>query len=313
MQLNSLTRNSSLFALLLAILVVAVAFVRYHLAPYELEVADSPYGDGVWLRVIAAALFVVTALMAGRLASMSGAFKRICRLPIPLYAVLACGVALSPDVLVASVASLLTMFGMLFMLQNLLVAGEKNTPFMGSLLFGLAAVVYPPCIVLGVVSIASILLFTLSFRQAVISLVGWLLPLFAASYLLWYGGSDFTTFAENFVDALMAPRVMLDAVPYGAIALVTVVTVVTIVGALAPTPQSSSLVRTRRAISFFVVTLVALVAAILLPGCGTAILSVIAVPASVLVSIFLCRLSETLSTLLYWLILAATALHIFMA
>lgn len=313
MQLNSLTRNSSLFALLLAILVVVAAFVRYSLTPYELEVADSPYGDGVLSRIVAAGLFVVTALMAGRLASMSGAFKRICRLPIPLYAILACGVALSPDVLVASVAGVFTMFGMLFMLHNLLVAGEKNTPFMGSLLFGLAAVVYPPCIVLGAVSIASVILFTLSFRQALISFVGWLLPFFVASYLLWYGGSDFTTFAENFVDALMAPRLTLETVPYGAIALVVVVVVVALIGAVTPTPQSSSLMRIRRAISFFIVALVALVAAMFLPGCGTAIFPAVAVPASVLISIFICRLSDTFSTLLYWLILVVAALHIFIA
>lgn len=312
MQLNSITRNSSFMAMMLAVVIIIVAFVRYSISPFEVEIADSPYGDGAMARAAAAVMLAITALLTGRLASMSGAFKQMCTLSIPLYAVMACGVALSPDILAASVAGLMTLLGLLLMLRNLVVAGQKNAPFFGSLFFGVAALIYPPCIILGVVSAVSVLLLALSLRQAVISLAGWLLPLLMTSYVMWYMGSDFSTLAENFVDALSAPRIRIESVPYGAMALVVVMAVVMVVGAMAHVPQASSLVRMRRAISLLVVTMALLLATALLPGCGTALLPVVAVPASVLLAYSLYRIPNTLSIALYWLILVVAIIHIFL-
>ena len=71
------------------------------------------------------------------------------------------------------------------------------------------------------------------------------------------------------------------------------------------------IIRTRRATQFFTLMFIGATLPIALPSHPIAMLTIVAVPASLVISMALARMSNTAGAILYWLLLAAALAHLF--
>lgn len=302
-------------AILLLVAILLAVALRARLAPFGVEMADSPYADRIISFVLAMLLFLCGGFVEGKMLPRSGLSKSYCTLPIPLYGVLACGVVLSPDTLQAAVVSLSFALAIYLLLRSLHSAGEKDSVFFASILLGGMVLLYPPSVVLVAVIPLSIFILALSFRQALIMVVGYVLPLFAASYVVWYGGDDMLQFGRNLIQSLSLQGMgEITQIPYISIVMIVAVVAIlswgTIYTALCP-DKRFMMVRVRRSLKLFVGMLVLALSMLLLPSCNLIAAAIIAVPLTILLSFVLDALPNNQSAIAYWLLLALVVLHLF--
>ena len=315
MQLSAITRKSALMAILLLVAILFAAALRARFTPFGVEMADSPYADRTISFVLAMLLFLFGGFVEGKILPRSGLSKSYCTLPIPLYGLLSCGIVLSPNTLSTATMSLCFALSMYLLLRSLHTAGEKDSVFFASILLGATALLYPPCIVLVAVLPLSVFVLALSPRQALLMVVGYILPLFAASYVVWYGGDSFLQFARNFIVALaMDGMGDIDQIPWMSIAMTVVVVVVLAMGsiyAMFRPDKRFGMVRTRRSLNLFVWVQLLTLSILFMPSCDLSAAAIIAVPLAILLSFMLDILPNNLSTISYWVLLALFVLHLF--
>lgn len=311
----SLTRQSSLLATLFAIGVIATSFVRQSLAPFAFELAEYGYLPAWWESSLSAVLLLATALVIGRTTVKCGAFPYFCTLPISLFAIIACGIYLSPESLTSSSVALLTAFGVMFMLRVLADFGNREHLFLASLCFGTTVVIYPPCVVMLALLPVAIATFPLNLRQSIVAVVGWLLPFAALSYVVWYMGYDIDAFAQHLWHRVMTSRgeFSLTPFPYAATAVAALLVMVLLAGiVVVQRARYTSLVGPRKFMELELLISFLTVAALALPGCGVAMLPVIGVPMSVVAAYTLDNMWSRAGSILYWLLLVGVFAHIFL-
>lgn len=314
MRTSSVTSQSSLLAILLLILTVAVAFVRQSIAPYAAELAESEFMPRWGEATIAAVIFVITGIIVGRTATKMGAFNGFCTLPISLYGIIACGILLSPYALTAAASSALSALGTMLLLRALGEFGNKNVVFFASMLFGTAAVVFAPCAMLVALLAVAILLFPLNIRQSIIAIVGWLIPIFAASYITWYAGGEFSSVARNIIDALLPNNVSfaIESFPIVALIIVCIVTILVATGLLLfRANRYSVLVRVRKAMQAEVWFMAIVAATAIATGNIVTMLPIIAIPVSIIAAFALDKMPSRPAVVLYWMLLICFVIHLF--
>ena len=319
MQLNAITRKSALSAILLLIVVLIAATFRYCFNPYELELADCEFRERVVSLVVAMFIFFCGGVICGKMLPRSGLSVGYCTLPIPLYGILACGVLVAPDILATATASFCFALSLYLLLRSLHRAGEKDSVFFAALLLGATVPLEPSCIVLvGVLPIA-ILALALSLRQAFLLILGYLLPIFGASYVLWYRGGELLDFPRNVLSHLATSRMNLESMTdfhhlsVAMIALVAILFVWGLVYSIVRPGKMFLLSRIRRSLHLFVWVLVLTLSMFLIPACDISACAIIAVPATILLSFVLSLLPENHSTLAYWVLLLLFVVHLFLA
>ena len=317
MQLNAITRKSALMAILLLMVILAAAVVRYSLTPFEMELADSPFRGRAISLGLAALVYLYCGVIEGKMLPRSGLSKGYSTLPIPIFGVLACGVLFAPAALPTAAASLCFALALHLLLRSLHNAGEKDSVFFASLLLGSMVLLSPPCLVLALVIPIAILVLALSFRQALLMLVGYMLPLLGASYVVWYRGDEILDFGRNVISVILSPQMAtVENLPYLTIAIVLLGAVLLIWGmiyAIIHPDKMFLLARVRRSLHFFVwVTLLTLLI-LFVPACNLSVGAIIAVPATILLSFVLGVLPNNQSTIAYWVLLALFVAHLFVA
>lgn len=315
MLIESITRKSSFAATLLLITIVVAEMLRGHLSPYSVEVADSPYRHTVAATIIAVILLIVSSIILGKLYLRSGLHKGFNTLPIPIFGVIACGIFVAPNILNGVVVALLLTLSSLLMAHSLSVAGEKNTVFFASILLGICPLIYPPSILfVALIPIAAIL-FSLTLRQLFIMVVGYILPMGATSYAMWYRGDSIIQFGENLYEALLRNNTFsLDAIPYIGIAIVAIILIAFAWGLFYAIAKGDNIFqqnRSRCSLRFFSFELIIALSMLALPSADLTILPIIAVPMTILLCFSLSILPSVISTILYWILLLFTALHLF--
>jgi len=315
MQLSAITRKSALMAILLLVAILFATALRSRLVPFGVEEADSAYPDRIVSFVMAMLLFLCGGFVEGRMLQRSGLNKSYCTLSIPLYGVLACGVLLSPNALLTAAVSFSFAMALHLLLRSLHSAGEKESVFIASVLLGGMVLLYPPSIVLVVVIPLSIFVLALSLRQVLIMVMGYALPLFAASYVVWYGGDSMLQFGRNLISALsLQGMAEVDKIPYFSIVMAVAVVALLVWGmvyAIVRPDKRFMMVRMRRSINLFVWVLVLTLSMLFLPSCDLTAIAIIAVPLTILLSFVLDALPNNQSTIAYWVLLALFALHLF--
>jgi hypothetical protein len=306
-----------MMAILLLVVVVVASVVRYAYAPFELELADGAYRGGGLSTLFAAALLIYCGFIAGKMFSRSGLSATYSTLSMPIYGVLACGVFVAPNLLDAAAASLCFEVALFLLLRSLHRADEKDSVFFASMLLGVAALLYPPCIILVAVLPIAIFTLALSLRQSLIMIVGYLLPLLVASYVVWYGGESILHFGQTLVASLLEPQSLaVTSVPYLAIAIVASIVAILLWGVVYSVvcpSKAFTLTRVRRALHLFLWIFVLSLAMPLVPSCDLSACAIIAVPATMLLSYVLGVLPNNHSTIAYWVLLALFATHLFVA
>lgn len=315
MQLNPITRKSASAAILLLLIVLIATAVRSLSAPFGVELADTPYRGRALSLVFAVLLLLFGGFVEGKMLVRSGLNRGYCTLPIPLYGVVACGIFVAPDTLPSAVASVCLAMSLHLFLRSLHSAGEKDSIFFASILLGTMVLFYPPAILLAGVLVLMIFALSLSIRQAMLLVIGYLLPLLTASYVMWYKGDSLWQFWANLKEAIATPQ--MDAIattPYVAIAMAVVVAVILIWGAvysLFRPHKMFLLARVRRALHIFIGVLVISLLMLLMPSCNLAILPIVAVPTAILLSLALDILPNNHSAIAYWVLLVLAVLHLF--
>lgn len=315
MQLNAITRKSALMAILLLVVILASVAVRYVVAPFAVELADCEYRGRIITIFLAIFLFLCCGVVEGKMLPRSGLSNGYCAFPIPLFGILACGIFVAPNILETAIASLSFAVSLHLLLRSLHSAEEKDSVFFAAILLGVTALLYPPCVVLvGVIPLAVFIL-AMSFRQVLLMVIGYLSPLFAASYVMWYRGDDFLQFSRNFVDALSAPH-MGDVVnvPYLAVVLLCFVAAILVWGgvyAIARPDKMFLLARVRRALYLFLWVSLLSMLMLFIPSCSLSACAIIAVPVAILLSFVLSVLPNNLSTIAYWILLILFVIHLF--
>ena len=314
MRFDAITRKSGFMAILLAIIIVVATILRASLAPFDMEIAEVPFRERVFSKIVAGILFIITSIIVGRLFLQLGLSKSYCTLPIPIYCAMACGVALSPHTLSAASLALLFTYGIYLITKSATSNNEMNSLLLGSMFLGALPLIYPPCVVLVAIIPMVILLYTLSLRQSVVMVIGWLLPLLFASYAMWYGGSSFLLLASNIVESITTnSSADIATPPYGAIAIGIVAVAIIVWGIVYSTYKRNSslpLVRIRKNIHLFIAIAALMVGMLLLPGGGLRALPLMALPLTILLSFSLSITPMRDSTLAYWLLLLITFIHL---
>ena len=315
MQVDALTRKSSLPAILLFLLIVVGALIRATNNPLGVEVAEFAFRERTISFILAAMVLCATSLVVGRLFMRTELSKSFCTLPIPVFGVLAYGIAVPPHLLTSSVAALLFALALLLLCQSIGNADERNSIFVGALLLGAMPLLNPSYITLVATLPLVALLFTLSARQIFIMVVGYLLPLFTASYVVWYGGGEITDVAENIIGRLSTHLDLSSEVtPFGAIVLTAWCAVIALWGIIYSIikPNKMFLVaRVRRTLYLFLLLALLLAATLFAPCCGLSILPVFGVVGAVLISFALSLLPTRESTIAYWILLVLFVVHLF--
>ena len=317
MQVSPLSRKSALMALLLLIAILCVTAVRGYLSPFGVELTNSSYFDSVLKLVLAMFLFLCGGFVEGKMLPRSGLSKSYCTLPIPIYGLLACGILFPSNVLPTAIASLCFGLAIYLLMRSLHSAGEKDSVFYASVLLGAMVLLYPPCIVLVAVIPLSIMVLALSMRQVLLMAVGYLLPLLAASYAVWYGGDDMLQFSRNLLSALTIEKIDggFDT-PYLAIVMVVYVVAVMVWGVLYAAVSRDKrflAVRVRRSFYLFVSLFLVTLLMTFVPSCDISAMAVIAVPTTILLSFALDALPNNQSSIAYWVLLVMFVVHLFVA
>lgn len=317
MQLNAITRKSALLAIILLVVILVATAIRYSLSPFEVELADSQFRGRAISLVLAIFVFLFCGIIEGKMLPRSGLSKGYCTLPIPLYGVLACSIFFAPDTLSTATASLCFAVALYLLLRSLHNAGEKDSVFFASMLLGVMVLFSPSCILLAATIPIAIFVLALSLRQAILMIAGYMLPLFGASYVVWYKGADLFEFGRSLHIALVSPQLSASVTtPYLAIVIVATVAAVLLWGlvySMVRPDKMFLLARVRRALHLFLwVTLLSLTM-LLLPSCDLSVYAIIAVPTTILLSFVLGILPNNLSTIAYWVLLALVVLHLFVA
>ena len=317
MQLNAITRKSALMAILLLIVTLVAVVLRYWFAPFEVELAENPFRERGISIALAAIVFFCCGLVEGKILPCSGLSKGYSTLPIPLYGMLACGVFVASNTLATATASLCFAVALYLLIRSLHNVGEKDSLFFASLLLGTMVLLSPPCVILALVIPIAILLFTLTPRQALLMVVGYLIPLFGASYVMWYRGDDFLEFGRNLCGHLLSTQaVEVEHLPYLSFAIVTFIAALLICGAVYAVVRPDKmflLARVRRSLHFFVWVSLLTLAILWIPACNLSVCAIVAVPVTILLSFVLGILPNNSSTIAYWILLALFAIHLFVA
>ncbi len=315
MQLSAITRKSALSAILLLVAILLAAALRARLASFGVELSDSAYPDRLFSFVLAMVLFLCGGFVEGKMLPRSGLSKSYCTLPIPLYGVLACGVVLSPDTLLAAAVSFCFAVAIYLLLRSLHSAGEKDSVFFASILLGVMVLLYPPSIVLVAVIPLSVFILALSLRQALIMVVGYALPLLAASYAVWYGGDDMLQFGRNLISVLSIQGMgEIVQIPYLSITMIVAVAAILVWGAVYVVLRPDKrfmMVRVRRSLNLFVWIILLTLLMLFLSSCDLIVVTIIAVPLTILLSFVLDAMPNNQSTIAYWVLLTLFVLHLF--
>lgn len=315
MQLRAFTQKSALAAIMLLVVILIATAIRSQVNPFELEIANSAYFERTISIIIATFTLFCVGIITGKIFPRSGLNKSYSTLPIPIYGILASGIFISPHTLSTAVVSLCFALAIYLLLRSLHSAGEKDSLFFASLLLGFMVLLYPPCIVFIGILIPAIFLLAISPRQIIVVVAGYLLPVFCASYYMWYIGDDFWALGRNIAEYLLTPRMgVIEQIPYMGVVMICAVTALLIGGlifSIIRPDKMFMLARVRRALSLFVWILLTTLAILAFPACDLTLLALLAVPVSILLSFVLGILPTTQSTIAYWVLLLIFTIHLF--
>lgn len=316
MRITSITRQSGILATSLLLLTVTAEHLRMMSAkPYAAEVVGCMSSPS-WGRAVAAiAALLVAGILVGRTATKSGIFRNFCTLPIPIFGIVACGIFVTPDMFMSSMAAVCVAGGLSQFIRTLSRPDEKDSVFFGSMLFGIALLLYPPCVVFAALLPFMALISFQSWRKILIAAVGYALPFAAVSYTEWYAGGGILDRAESVAEWFEPFRhvsYIHGEFPFTATAIGAIIAALLVAGAvMRRIDRGTTLVKADKSAHVVTAVLLLSAAAYAVPRCTAAILPVVAVPAAILAAAALDRIKAETSTVIYWILLLLTTVHLF--
>lgn len=228
---------------------------------------------------------------------------------IPLTGIVVCGCTLSSEYL--STTLLLLLITVMFKRLYACFGRDMIVPhlFPAMVCLGCMPLIYAPMTAFVVLLPIFAVLYRLSLRNCVAAVTGALLPVFTVSYLGWAGGGEFGAAAYGLWRAMLAPS------GFDVEAYITIPRLVLFFMIMFTTVSSIILYRSNRfAVSLaarniwgFTIVVVVLAASLFyfLPSSTQLSITIVAFICSTLMPMFFVGMANYISSLLYWLMIAA--------
>lgn len=146
----------------------------------------------VWSKFAAGFMLLFTGMCAGRITIRYNLYTVGTCLPIPLYAIVACGIATGGNYLAGFAASMLLALATKNYCRAFCNGYGFDAIFRASLYLGLMPLVYAPGLPMLLLLPLAVLLFRRTLREVAVATAGLLLPVFTACYVSWGTGAEFT-------------------------------------------------------------------------------------------------------------------------
>ena len=324
----SLIRQTPVASILLMLMLVVAAFVRFATAPYGDELlAGGATLPGMWVdafhskypawgTILSAVVVMFVGVGVGRNVTSLGLYQARTTVSIPLYAILSCGIFIASDSLAVALSSYFVLQMLRYLCGGYVRGTDFNFAFFAGFYAALAPMFYSPALLFALLLPVAVLMFGLSWREIVVMIAGLLLPFAAISYIHWLCGGDFAmpmvALSENFVShngyTLWGSESVVALTMMGLSLFVVICAILSFFG-----DKRTVALRQRTILAFYIVVFVVACAAFALPSATTGVFMLVALPASVLMPVVLLRLSDAVSNLVIVLFVVLMILHFFVA
>ncbi len=267
----------------------------------------------VWSHIFIWAGVVCISIALAQSASRFNIYGVLTPLPMELYAVLLMifGV-MSLRILLVSVLLLLSMrlFFSSYRASN--CAGMLST---AAIYMGVLPLLSPPLIVIWVGIVPIMILIDRSIHEVIVTFVSLLIPLFTYLYIAWFNGGCFVGEFYNFVDTITAGEGVLEYLPIVYTLHQTPLIIVRLVCVALPIllyiisvfaiSNIESTVRAKRRVMVVAIYGGAMLIMLSLPSFSFSLLPLLALPLSLIIPIFMVKVSRTVSFVVYALLFVA--------
>ncbi len=260
-----------------------------------------------WARTFAILLLLFGGTTLARIAIRYNLYTVNTCLPIPLYGIIVCALALDGSYLVAVVTSTLFVLSVKNFGRSFCSGYGFDGIFRASLYLGLLLLVSPVALPLLVLLPIALILFGRTFREAAVALFGLLLPAATLCYLNWGEGGTFAAPLQHLGASLLegewlglfAALPLPTQVLAGLFALLAVLAF----GYFCINRYSAS-TKSRYILVFVCCALVCALLPLAAPAATRGAIALAAVPAALLLPLFFIRISRSIALSLYLLMLA---------
>ena len=263
----------------------------------------------VWARLAAGFMILFTGMCTGRIAIRYNLYGVSTCLPIPLYAVVACGIFSGGNYLTAFAASMLLALAAKNYCRSYCNGYGFDAIFRASLYLGLLPLVYAPATPPVLILPLAILLFKRTFREAVVAAAGLILPLLPACYVSWGMGDEFTAPVMTLADALVSgvPLWIFKGLPLPSLVMLCVIAALALTALLFFLSDIYAAGTKPRFILIFNTGILAMTLALLCtPSVTPEAFTLTAVPAALLFPVFFVRIDRRIALPVYLILLAAS-------
>lgn len=324
----SIIRQTPAASVMLMLLLVTIAFVRFALAPYGDELITggvATLGElvdrlqstyPVWGWILSGLTIFISAFNIGKTTSSLGLYPQRTTITIPLFAIISCGIFIATDSLAVSIATLLSVQTMRYLCGGYVRGTDLNFALYAGLCAGIAPLFYAPTTTLLLLLPVAIMMFGLSWREIIVMIVGAIFPLAATCYVDWLCGDEFATpaislyeaFTGNYEYTLWSSESVVALTLMGIILFATICGIIAFFG-----DRRSVAVRPRTILAFNIVFLAITLVSFSLPSATVGLFSIVAIPASVLIPVGLVHARDLFANLLFMTIIVLMFVHLFIA
>lgn len=272
--------------------------------PLARWIDGSALGTGMLNIFLSIVLLSLNALMLIRIGIRNMLYEIKVFLPAVIYVMVACGIYIVSHSLSLSLASFLTTWAFSEFTFGYRRFESFSQCFNGALLLGTAFLLCPTYAVTIVAMPLVLATFRRSVNEQIVALFGALLPFMLSSYIYWGAGESITHMAEltwkqlsaeNVADILVSER--LATLRMAALAVIGIITFISIIKFVAVSGNIRA--RASRVYLSTIYLTAASVLALLLPCAGVEILSLAAIPLSLLIPLFFTRFRRHVATIIY--------------
>lgn len=324
----NVVRQTPIMNLAILLMVVAVAFIRHALHPFAAEgVADLPSaaGDGIrafqdnypriatWFSAI---LLFIAGWFIGQVVKVRDLYFVKTTITIPLFGIAACGVFIAHDSLLAAIVSLLMVLAM----RNYYSSfrnGYSFTPlFFGSMALGAIPLLYAPALLLTQLMPLAVVVFKRAAREALVALVGLLLPTATLCYVSWGFGGEFLQPIETTITTALATSGyrLFGHMSIGSAVIISYILSLVLSAIFFCCINIYSMGTRARYITIFnMCAFILSLSALAAPAATPTAFGLVAVPAAMMIPAMWVRLRASVANMLYLILLLLFIVHLILA
>ena len=265
----------------------------------------------VWARLAAGFMILFTGMCTGRIAIRYNLYGVSTCLPIPLYAVVACGIFSGGNYLTAFAASMLLALAAKNYCRSYCNGFGFDAIFRASLYIGLLPLVATAAAPLLILLPLAVMLFRRTLREVAVAVAGLLLPALTLCYVNWAAGGEFLAQVAEPGSAFIAgtPLSLFLSTPVQNLVLPGAVFLLDLTALLFFLSDIYALGTKPRLIFIFNISALLLTAAALCgPAATPATVALAAVPSAVLLPFMFVRIHRAIALPLYLLLLASAVI-----